>query len=87
MCTKLYQSDTLEYVPEPFWRAAVAGPGPMLMQPEEGGNSQSLYYTKAGWAYWTQNDVCKFFIWFQTQIFSVFLKYFIKGANQTNLTN
>lgn len=53
-----FNGDTLEAIPDGFWRAALEGPGPMLMQPEEGGDASTLYFTKAGWAYWKPNDAC-----------------------------
>jgi iron(II)-dependent oxidoreductase len=48
-----FNGDTLEVVPEAFWNAALRTGGPTAIEPEEGGDAESLWYTKLGWGYWT----------------------------------
>ena len=49
-----FNGDTLQVVPYDFWNASLRNPlGPAAIEPEEGGDEYSLYYTKLGWGYWT----------------------------------
>jgi iron(II)-dependent oxidoreductase len=48
-----FNGDTLEVVDESFWQAALHTGGPTAIEPEEGGDEWSLWYTKLGWGYWT----------------------------------
>jgi hypothetical protein len=45
--------DTLIVIAEDFFTQSVAVGNPLALEPELGGDAQSLAWTSSGWGYWT----------------------------------
>ena len=41
----------MHFINSTFWDSAVAAGAPLAMEPEGGGEFQSLWFTKMGWGY------------------------------------
>ena len=48
-----FNGDTMGFVPESFWLAALKDHYPVAFEPELGGTDAALNWTTMGWGYWT----------------------------------
>ncbi|KAL1503325.1 hypothetical protein AB1Y20_011377 [Prymnesium parvum] len=48
-----FNGDTMDFVPERFWKASVDVGHPLALEPEIGGTDASLNWQTLGWGYWT----------------------------------
>jgi iron(II)-dependent oxidoreductase len=58
-----FNGDTMPSIPQSFWKAAMDAGHPLALQPEGGGDDESLNWSTMGWGYWpypTTPDIDRF---------------------------
>mmetsp|Transcript_25629 Transcript_25629/g.59059 ORF Transcript_25629/g.59059 Transcript_25629/m.59059 type:complete len:719 (-) Transcript_25629:225-2381(-) len=52
-----FNGDTMESIPQSFWQASVEESHPLALEPELGGDDDSLNWTTLGWGYWKYRHI------------------------------